>query len=300
MKTNPLISITYFFTTLSSTSLVAEEKHHKQHTNSLGMNLIFIPAGTFTMGSPKTENGRGKDEDQVEVTLTHPFYILETEVTQNQWLKVTGKNLTQQIATKTGPIGRGANLVAEASAEGPEQPMCFVNWEDANYFCQKLTTLEKEQSTLPKGFIYSLPTEAQWEYACRGGTKTVFAFGNTLSSEQANFYGKKPYGLKEVGLYREKTTPVKTFPPNSWGLYDMHGNLYEWCTDWYGEKTTGGLDPTGAATGDGRIIRGGTWNRIANSCRSSYRYSSGPESRSYNIGFRVILKPAASFSAPKE
>ena len=266
----------------------------KSLTNSLGMKLISIPAGTFTMGSPKTEQGRGRDEDQVKVTLSESFYIQESEVTQGQWLKVTGKTVNEQIATKKGPIGRGANLVAEASAIGAEQPMCFVNWPDAIAFCQKLTQLEKEKGTLSEGFIYTLPTEAQWEYACRAGTDTVFAFGNTLTSEQANFYGKKPYGVKTEGIYREKTTPIKTFAPNAWGLYDMHGNLYEWCTDWYAESASGGTDPIGPDKGDGRIIRGGTWNRTATSCRSSYRYSSGPESRSYNIGFRVVLRPAIS------
>ncbi len=135
-----------------------------------------------------------------------------------------------------------------------------------------------------------IPTEAEWEYACRAGTQTVFAFGNTLTSKQANFYGKISYGLEVEGEYREKTTPVKSFSPNAWGLYDMHGNLYEWCADWYAEDAEGGIDPDGPAEGDGRIIRGGTWNRMAKSCRSAYRYSSGPESRSYNIGFRVVLK----------
>ena len=284
------------FASLSTSICLASEKSFLQesHTNSLGMKLVPIPAGKFVMGSPKSEKGRGRDEDQVTVSLTQPFLMLETEVTQAQWIKVTGRSLKEQIETKTGPIGRGANLVAEASAEGPEQPMCFVNWADAVSFCELLTEKERTQGSLPKGFSYTLPTEAQWEYACRAGTQSVFSFGNTLSSEQANFYGKKPYGLEKEGIYREKTTAVKTFSPNAWGLYDMHGNLYEWCADWYSEKASGGENPTGPETGEGRNIRGGTWNRTAKSCRSSYRYSSGPESRSYNIGFRIILKQQIS------
>ena len=253
------------------------------------MKFVPIPAGAFTMGSPASEEGRGRDEDQVEVTISEAFYMQDTEVTQSQWLKVTGKTLTEQIESKTGPIGRSAKLVSEASAVGDDEPMCFVNWEDALLFCQKLTQLEKEEGTLPEGHLYTLPTEAQWEYACRAGTKTVFSYGNTLTSEQANFYGKKPYGVEGEGVYREKTTPVKSFSPSPWGLYDMHGNLYEWCLDWYGEKAAGGTDPTGPESGDSRIIRGGTWNRVATSCRCAYRYSSRPESRSYNIGFRVVL-----------
>jgi len=261
----------------------------KPLTNSLGMKLVAIPAGDFVMGSPKDEEGRGRDEEQVAVSLSQPFLMMETEVTQQQWLEVMGKTVQEQIETKAGPIGRGANLVAEASAEGADQPMCFVNWADAVLFCQRLTESERAAEELPEGYAYRLPTEAEWEYACRAGTSTVFAFGDTLISEQANFYGKKPYGIEEEGVYREKTTPVKSFSPNAWGLYDMHGNLYEWCLDWYGEKAEGGSDPQGAAEGDGRVIRGGTWNRVATSCRSAYRYSSGPESRSYNIGFRVVL-----------
>lgn len=260
------------------------------YSNSSNMKLVPIPAGDFTMGSPESEKGRGKDEDQVPVKITQSFLIAETEVTQEQWFKVTGKTLQQQIDNKEGPIGRGANLVAEASAEGPNQPMCFVNWADAVAFCEALTLAEHEAGTLPKNLTYALPTEAQWEYACRAGTSTVFSYGDTLSAEQANFYGKKPYGLTEEGEYREKTSDVKTFQPNSWGLYDMHGNLYEWCADWYSEKATGGDDPKGPETGEGKNIRGGTWNRTAKSCRSAYRYSSGPESRSYNIGFRVIIQ----------
>ena len=216
MKITPYFS-TLLFLLCGFTRLTAEEKLNKPLVNSLGMKLVPISPGTFTMGSPATEEGRGKDEDQVEVTLTQPFYIAETEVTQKQWLEVTGKTLTQQIETKTGPIGRTAKLVKEASAVGPDQPMCFVNWDDAVAFCKQLTALEKEKGTLLEGMVYALPTEAQWEYACRASTETVFAFGNTLTSDQANFYGKKPYGVKEEGVYREKTTPVKTFEPNSWG-----------------------------------------------------------------------------------
>ena len=291
--TNTSYLSTLLFLFFGFTPLAAVEEPTPPLTNSLGMKLVPISPGTFTMGSPATEEGRGKDEDQIEVTLSQPFYMAQSEVTQKQWLEVTGKTLTQQIETKSGPIGRSAKLVKEASAVGPDQPMCFVNWDDAIDFCQKLTALEKEKGTLPEGLVYALPSEAQWEYACRAGTQTVFAFGNTLTSDQANFYGKKPYGVKEEGIYREKTTPVKTFPPNPWGLYDMHGNLYEWCSDYYSEKALGGTDPIGPAEGESRIIRGGTWNRVANSCRSAYRYSSRPESRSYNIGFRVVLEPAS-------
>ncbi|MGJ8724969.1 MAG: formylglycine-generating enzyme family protein [Roseibacillus sp.] len=272
------------------TSLADERLLTEPYNNSIGLKMLPITAGEFVMGSPETEKGRGNDEDEVSVKISQNFLMSESEITQGQWLAVMGKTIQQQIDIKEGPIGRGANLVAEASAIGPNQPMSFVNWSDAISFAKILTQTEHESGVLPKELAYTLPTEAQWEYACRAGTRTVFSFGNTLSAEQANFYGKKPYGLTEEGEYREKTTEVKSFEPNAWGLYDMHGNLYEWCADWYSEKASGGNDPQGPETGDGRNIRGGTWNRTANSCRSAYRYSSGPESRSYNIGFRIIIQ----------
>ena len=258
-------------------------------TNSVGMKLIPIPAGTFTMGSPHSEAGRGSDEDQVEVTITTPFYMADTEVTQGQWLAVTGRTLKEQIETQTGPIGRSAKLVTKVSAVGDDQPMPFVNYADALEFCAILTAKEHASGNLPETLTYTLPTEAQWEYACRAGTTTVFSSGDTLDSDDANFYGKIPYGVEGEGEYRDKTTPVKTFAPNPWGLYDVHGNLYEWCLDWYSESAPGGTDPEVIEEGDSRIIRGGTWNRKATSCRSAYRYSSTPERRAYNVGFRVAL-----------
>ena len=167
--------------------------------------------------------------------------------------------------------------------------MCFVNWDDARKFCEALTKKDRATKLIPEDSRYALPTEAQWEYACRAGTTSAFSFGNTFTSDLANFYGKSPYGTNEQGEYREKTTPVKSFPPNPWGLYDMHGNLYEWCSDWYEEKPLETKDPTGPNSGDGRIIRGGAWDRKATSCRSAYRYSRDPNRRAHNIGFRVVL-----------
>lgn len=282
-----------FFLLVLFTSIVllvlarGEETPASPFENSVGMTLIPVRVGEYVMGSPETEKSRRDDEAQVPVKITKPFLIGEAEVTQGQWKAVMGTSFKELLETKAGPLGRGANLVLEPSATGKDQPMCFVNWADAMGFCEKLT--EKEAGTLPEGYRYSLPSEAQWEYACRAGTTTVFSYGDTLTSEQANFYGPKPYGVKEEGVYREKTTPVKSFEPNAWGIYDMHGNLYEWCLDWYGETLSGGDDPAGVGEGEGRVIRGGTWNRTATSCRSAYRYSAGPESRSYNIGFRVVL-----------
>lgn len=258
-------------------------------TNSLGMTLVPIPAGSFIMGSPPDEKGHRSDETQRKVTLTRSFHLAATEVTQKQWSDHMGTTFVDLINQQRGPLGRGAKLKSTPSAIGENQPMCFVNYADALAFCEKLTQKERQSGLISKDQKYTLPTEAQWEYACRADTTTVFSGGNSLTSASANFYGKAPYGTKTPGEYREKTTPVKTFPKNQWGLYDMHGNLYEWCADWYEELPSINTDPTGPTSGDGRIIRGGAWDRKASSCRSAYRYSRDPERRSHNIGFRIAL-----------
>jgi len=258
-------------------------------TNSLGMELVSIPAGTFIMGSPKDEKGHRADETQREVTLTQKFRIATTEVTQKQWKDLMGTNFQDLINQQEGPLGRGAKLKSTPSAIANNQPMCFVNWSDAIAFCKKLTEQERVKKIISNTAQYTLPTEAQWEFCCRAGTNTTFTYGNSLTSKEANFYGKLPYGTDTPGIYREKSTPIKSFPPNAWGLFDMHGNLYEWCLDWYEERPNSKTDPTGPNSGDGRIIRGGAWDRKGSSCRSAYRYSRDPVRRSHNIGFRVIL-----------
>lgn len=256
------------------------------------MDFSYIPAGSFKMGSPDTEKGRGRDENQVDVKLTTPFLMGTTEITQGHWLAVMGKTLKELIESKADPLGRGANLKNEPSATGENEPMCFVSYEDALEFCAVLTKRDLEAGLISEGYAYTLPTEAEWEYAARAGTTTVFSFGDKLTSEDANFYGVIPYGTEEKGLYREKTTPVKTFKPNPWQLYDVHGNVYEWCLDWYTEELAGGENPAEMSEGDSRCIRGGPWNRKATSLRSAYRYSYDPTQRTNNIGFRIILKKA--------
>ena len=257
-------------------------------TNSLGMTLLPIPAGTFTMGSPPTEKGHGRDEKQRQVTLSRPFLMASTEVTQAQWQALMGTRFTDLINQQAGPLGRGAKLTSKPSATGPDQPMCFVNWQDALNFCETLTQKEQSAGLIPTSVRYTLPTEAQWEYACRAGTQTAFHTGKTINSHQANFYGLRPYQGGKSGPYREMTTPVGSLTPNAWGLFDMHGNLYEWCLDWYEEVPRAKTDPQGPSSGDGRLIRGGAWDRQASSCRSAYRYSRDPVRRAHNIGFRII------------
>lgn len=255
-----------------------------------GLEFTYIPAGSFTMGSPKTEKGRGRDETQAEVTISKPFLMMTTEVTQGLWKELMGLTIAELIKTKEGPLGRGANLKNYPSVEGSNQPMCFVSYSDCLEFCKKLTERDLATGILKEGYAYTLPTEAEWEYAARAGTTTVFSYGDVLTSDDANFYGELPYGTEEKGIYREKTTEVKTFKPNPWGLYDVHGNVYEWCVDWYTDLPVGGVDPAEMVDGDSRNIRGGPWNRKATSLRSAYRYSYDPTQRTNNIGFRVILK----------
>lgn len=259
------------------------------HHPTISLDFSYIPPGEFMMGSPDTEKGRGRDENQVSVTISSSFLIGTTEITQGHWSSVMGKSIEELIESKADPLGRGANLKNYPSAVGENEPMCFVSYEDALEFCDALTKTDQEAGFISDEYKYTLPTEAQWEYAARAGTTTVFSLGDILTSDDANFYGEMPYGTEEKGLYREKTTPVKSFQPNHWQLYDVHGNVYEWCLDWYTEELVGGGDPAEMTTGDSRCIRGGPWNRKATSLRSAYRYSYDPTQRTNNIGFRIVL-----------
>jgi formylglycine-generating enzyme required for sulfatase activity len=275
---------TFILLTLSQSSLRANT-----FENSLGIKMVTINPGTFTMGSPPNEKGHQDDEKQREVIVTRTFSIATTEITQKQWITLMGTTFEDLINKQRGPLGRGAKLSSKPSATGDKQPMCFVNWQDASDFCKALTKREHEARLLPLDKKYSLPTEAQWEYACRAGTTTVFGTGSTLTSKDANFYGKMPYGFSEPGEYRGKTTPVASFPANPWGLSDMHGNVYEWCLDWYEALPTLAKDPIGPENGEGRVIRGGAWDRKSTSCRAAYRYSRDPNRRAHNIGFRITI-----------
>jgi formylglycine-generating enzyme required for sulfatase activity/serine/threonine protein kinase len=259
--------------------VVQEKVLPREITNSLGMQLVLIPKSKFKMGSPGGEENRGEDEEQHEVEITQPFYMGVYEVTQEQYEKVMGNNPSRFNKARGG---------------GPTHPVENVSWEDAMEFCKKLSALEKEQAPKRR---YGLPTEAQWEYACRGGARdsTPFHFGRSLSSTQANFNANYPYGDAPKGSYLQKTTSVGSYKPNDFGLYDMHGNVWEWCADWYDSnyyKNSPIQDPKGPENGDRRVLRGGSWYGLGHNCRAAYRGRSGPGSRGYNGGFRVVL-PAA-------
>src|SRR4051812_25348256 len=248
-----------------------------------GVTLCWCPPGTFTMGSPPDEPERRPGEDQVRVTLSRGFWAGKYEVTQGEWKRVVGK------------------LPGEPTAELPEgddYPVGNVNFAEAEDFCRKLTELGRKSGDLPKEWEFRLPTEAQWEYACRAGTTTATAFGDKLSNKQANFKGK-PYNGGEEGPAPGRAAKIGSYPANAWGLHDMHGNTYEWCRDWYHAKLPGGVDPdlytaksTALPNRDGsvsRVRRGGCWADEGWPCRSAFRLRFEPERRYDHIGFRVAL-----------
>ena len=237
-------------------------------TNSIGMVLIEIPAGKFTMGSPEGEKDHQEDEAQVTVTLTKPFGLGKYEVTQGQWKSVMGSEPWD-----------GQHFVQADK----DCPATFVSYFDAVEFCDTLTEVERKAGKLKADEEYRLPTEAQWEYACRAGTTTAFSFGDDESKlgEYAWFDGN----AKNVGKQYAHKVGLKK--PNPWGLHDMHGNVWEWCSDWHGEEISGGVDPIGPMGGSLRVLRGGGWWYDPFLCRSALRFYCVPSSRDYSLGFRV-------------
>ncbi len=226
-------------------------------TNSIGMQLKLIPARSFVMGSPESEKDRDNDEVQHKVTLIQPFYLGVYEVTQEQYEKVMDTN--------------------PSHFKGPMLPVECVSWNDAQDFCRTLSQMDKSMT-------YRLPTEAEWEYAARAGTKTAYYWGDAFDARYV-WCDQNSGG---------KTQEVGTRLPNVWGLYDMSGNVWEWCEDWKGSYPTDEqVDPKGVASGSNRVFRGGCWYYNTQSCRSANRYGYVPDSRSYNVGFRVVAVPAA-------
>ena len=232
------------------------------------------------MGSPATELDHRPDETQVEVRITQGFWMGKYEVTQGEWRWIVGEP----------PVKLEVGL-------GDEFPMHSVNYAECELFCRKLTEQGRGAGELPEGWAFKLPTEAQWEYVCRAGTTTATAFGDRLSSRQANFRGEQPYGGAGEGPSLQRATPVGSYPANAWGLCDLHGNLFEWCRDWYHIKLPGGDDPDltatkGAINRDGtysRVRRGGAFTDEGKYLRSALRLRYEPERRSDHIGFRVAL-----------
>ena len=251
------------------TQKVSAAAGKRLNANSVGMEFILIPAGSFTMGSPKKEKGRGDDEKQVKVTITRAFELGKTVVTQKQWAEVM----------RTTPWDKNEDDEVPPTPEGDNYPAVYVSWDDGTMFCKKLTALERKSGKLSAKQKYRLPTEAEREYACRAGTTTAYSFGDDESKlgAYAWYYDNSGYELHEVA----------TKKPNPWGLFDMHGNVWEWCEDWHEDSLSGGDDPKGPSTGSDRVIRGGNWHDSTSSCRSASRGGS-PSIRFLNRGFRIV------------
>lgn len=267
----------------------AGHAQEQEITNSIGMKLVLIPEGTFQMGSPPNEKGSLDDERQHEVTLTRDYYLGAFEVTQSQYEKVMGKNpsffqgknIEQRIPAKINPeTGRTIEEAKIFPVDSANHPAEGVSWDDAVEFCKRLSALPDEKTA---GRVYRLPTEAEWEYACRAGSKTAFCFGD------------EPDLLKEYAWFSDisdsKTHPVGEKKPNVWGLYDMHGNVLEWCADIYSEYPKVAVkDPAGSFERSNlRVTRGGYRGSGAIDCRSASRKRSPSGYRFSGLGFRVAL-----------
>jgi len=219
----------------------------------------WIEAGGFKMGSTEYSN-----ETPHDVTLTQGYWLADTACTQALWIAVMSENPAYFKEDLNNPV---------------EQ----VSWDDVQNFLNKLKQLIPDLNAC-------LPSEAEWEYACRAGTTTPFSFGDTITPEQVNYDGNYPYNNAEKGLYRKKTVPVKSLPPNDWGLYEMHGNVLEWCNDWYGDYSSEAVtNPTGAIEGTSRVLRGGSWYSDAWFTRSANRIHYSPVNRYDFLGFRFAL-----------
>jgi len=275
---------------------------------SLPMN--WIPAGIFTMGSPATEPGRKADESpQTIVTLTKGYWMGKTEVTIGQWKAVTGMDVRDKVnkllndtthydfmgkkMTIKDFMGFDKNNPDKVLAnENDELPMYFVSWYEAMAFCKKLTEQERAMHRLPAGYEYTLPTEAQWEYACRAGTTSPIYGGVTDSVAWYGANSGKGYTGKGFGNPVTGSRNVGGKMPNKWGMYDMLGNLWEWCYDWYGPYPGGHVtNPVGAAIGIYKVNRGGSFGSGINDERSANRATNPPNEDSAWRGFRIALCP---------
>jgi formylglycine-generating enzyme required for sulfatase activity len=256
--------------------------------NSIGMRFVLIPPGSFLMGSPDDEEERSDHEGpQHEVEITRPFYLGVHQVTQAQWRAVMGSNPSCFSAR-----GGGKDKVRGMNTD--DFPVEQVSWDDVMAFLKKLAARRKERK---EGRKYRLPTEAEWEYACRGGacSSSIFHHGNSLSSTQANFDGNYPYGGADKGPFLERTCQVGSYRPNGFGLFDMHGNVHEWCEDCYGKgyyASSPRRDPPGPSVGLDRMIRGGSWGIQGRHCRSAFRLWRWRGDRYDYLGFRAVLVPS--------
>ncbi|MFM7514770.1 MAG: formylglycine-generating enzyme family protein [Cyanobium sp.] len=252
--------------------------------NAPSLTMLWIPPGRFWMGSPAEEAERSEDEGPQHLVQLQGFFLAQTPITQLQWRSVA------EWRPLKGEEPWGLELNPEPSRfKGDQRPVETVSWHEAMEFCRRLS-----QRT---GRRYTLPSEAQWEYACRAGTTTPFHFGETISSELANYDGAEIYGDGPKGEFRNQTTDVGIFPANAWGLHDMHGNVWEWCEDHWNPNYEGApedgrswLDES-AKKNEFRLLRGGSWYNLPRDCRSAFRSDFHPVNRYGSFGFRVCCLP---------
>jgi len=263
------------------------------------MTFELIPSGEFLMGSPANEKDRSETEGpQHRVRITKPFYMGVHEVTKGQFAAFVKAKNYQTDAEKDGQGGYGLNAKGEYEqkpeytwkkggfTQTDDHPVMNVSWNDTVAFCEWLSAKD--------GKTYRLPSEAEWEYACRAGTTTAFHFGSVNDGTQANIDGRSPYGTETKGPYLKGTSRVGSYKVNAFGLYDMHGNVFEWCGDVYDRKAYAGRtgttdDPSvDTSTEDRRVLRGGSWDIDARYSRSAYRVGYTPALLSYGTGFRVV------------
>ncbi len=241
----------------------------KRIANSLDMTFVLIPAGSFTMGSPADEQGRRSNEVEHKATISRPFYMQTTEVTVKQWRAIMGSPLFFK------------------KKEADDMPAASVSWDDCMEFLEKLNARNEG--------VYRLPTEAEWEYACRGGSSSVYGWGDAIDCSKAMYANntlKTPDCVKSVqskALPTDQPAPGKSYAPNAWGLYDMPGNVWEWCQDWYGPYDKDStVDPQGPRSGSERVRRGGSWYGTWQRCRCANRNFSHPANRYQTTGFRLV------------
>jgi formylglycine-generating enzyme required for sulfatase activity len=266
--------------TTQATPLVVDGTPTSHTVASINMDMIFCPPGTFTMGSPTSEAGRGTDETQHQVTLTNGFYLGKYEVTQSQYETVMTGN------------PEGLNAKPSEWPNNDDRPVDKVSWEDAQVFLSRLNSIEQTAGRLPNGWKYVLPTEAEWEYACRAGTTTAYSWGNDVNSSNAN------YNQSGIGQTRD----VGQYAANSWGFFDMHGNVNEWVFDWKANYPGGAqTNPEGPASGSGRLKRSGSWGNPGAGLRSAERLNPDlPVNRHNSLGFRVGFKAISPDEANPE
>lgn len=255
-------------------SPAAADGEREAITNSMGMEFVLIPAGSFMMGSPVNENHRDESEIQHRVTITKPFYLQTSEVTMGQWQSIMGSGFfLRWFGDKTLPATK-------------------ISWFDTQKFIRKLNARGKG--------TYRLPTEAEWEYAARAGSTTAYTWGDQINCADAmyagSYYGESGCMNQRAALLprqqEERPAPVKSFIANDWGLYDMHGNVWEWVQDWYGPyRRSDQVDPQGHFSGTERVKRGGSWFDPGHDCRSAKRGHGHPASRLHITGFRLVFVP---------